>query len=188
MSILDACDTGKIPGRGSETGCWVRRGTGYLWNSVCERVGTQFRFDRRMYVFLGLAANWPVCTDAPGGTVHYPRSGTDSPPSTKSIQLTRRFECRNSGDVHRALRDREIMTALQVDPEAGTVAEQLAEAHRHLGGDRLFLVEDVVERLPGYPERFRHGRLAQRERRQYVLAQYLARMCRLDGRVLLDHQ
>ena len=99
-----------------------------------------------------------------------------------------RFKRRYSGDVHRAFRNRQIVTALQVDPEAGAVAEQLAEPHRHLSGDRLLLSQDVVEGLPRNPERFGHGCLAHRERRQDVLAQYLARMHRLDGRVSLDHR
>lgn len=47
-----------------------------------------------------------------------------------------------------------------------SVAEQLAETNPHLGGDRLFLVDDVVERIPGYRKRVGNGRLAHGERGQ----------------------
>ena len=47
------------------------------------------------------------------------------------------LESRYPGDVHRALRNRQVVCALQVDPEIGTVAEQLAETG-HLGGDGRF--------------------------------------------------
>ena len=57
-------------------------------------------------------------------------------------------ESRYPGDVQGALRDRQIVCALQVDPEIGTVAEQLAETNRHLCGDGLLLVEDIVRRRP----------------------------------------
>ena len=67
--------------------------------------------------------------------------------------------------VNRALRDRQVVAALQIDPKSVAIAEQLAEPHRHLSGHRLLLVQDVVERLPGYPKSIGNGRLAHRKRR-----------------------
>ena len=66
------------------------------------------------------------------------------------------FERRNPGNVHRAFRDGQVMASLEVDPERRSVAEQLTEANRRLGSNRLFLIEDVVERPAGCPERSRH--------------------------------
>ena len=60
-----------------------------------------------------------------------------------------RFERRYSADIHRTFRARQIVVALEVDPKARAVAEELAEANRHLGGNRLLLVQDVVERPAG---------------------------------------
>ena len=46
------------------------------------------------------------------------------------------------------------VAALQVDPESAAVTEQPAEPRRHFGSHRLLFVENVVERLPGYPQRY----------------------------------
>lgn len=57
------------------------------------------------------------------------------------------FKRRNPGNVHRAFRVGRVMASLEVDPERRSVAEQIAESNRRLGSNRLFLVEDVVERV-----------------------------------------
>ena len=98
------------------------------------------------------------------------------------------LESRYPGDIHGALRNRQIVGALQVDPEVRAVAEQLAEADCHLGGDGLLLVEDVVQRLPGYLQGIRHCGLAHGKCGKNVLSEYLARMDRLNGRVSVSHQ
>ena len=89
MNTFDACEAGQSPARASETGCLVRRETRYPWSCVCERVGSQFRVDGRMQICLHLAADWPVCSDGPGETVHYSRTGAGSLPFNKSNQLAR---------------------------------------------------------------------------------------------------
>ena len=68
------------------------------------------------------------------------------------------------------------MVALQIHPEVGSVAEQFAESDSHLGRDRLFLVQNIVERLPGDSEGGRHCRLAHAYRRKNILSEYFARM------------
>ena len=80
----------------------------------------------------------------------------------------------NTRYVYRSFRDRQIMIALKVDPETAAITEQLAESHRHLCGNRLFPIQDFVERLPRDSERICHRRLAHRQRRQDILAQYFA--------------
>jgi hypothetical protein len=68
---------------------------------------------------------------------------------------------------------------LQIDPEIGAIAEELAEAQRHTGSDGLFLIENVVERLTGNAEQPRDLALGFAKRRQHILAQHLAGMHRL---------
>ena len=57
-------------------------------------------------------------------------------------------------------RDCQVIAALQVRPEPSAVAEQLAESYCHLRRHWLLLVENIVQRLPRYPQRGRHGRFA----------------------------
>ena len=83
-----------------------------------------------------------------------------------------RFEGRDPRDIHRTFRDRQIVAALQIHPEPGTVSEP----NRHLGGHRLRLVEDAMERLSGYPEGIGNCCLARGERGQNILAEDFARM------------
>ena len=64
----------------------------------------------------------------------------------------------------------------------------LPKTNRHLGGDRLLLVEDAVERLSGNPERIGDGRLAHAKCGQDVLAENLSGMRRIYGSVSFDHQ
>jgi hypothetical protein len=48
---------------------------------------------------------------------------------------------------------RDIVLALQVEPEPRVVAEIAAEAHRRLGGDRAAAVENVGDAVGGHAER-----------------------------------
>jgi ActR/RegA family two-component response regulator len=58
---------------------------------------------------------------------------------------------------------RDVMLALEIEPESGAVAEIAAESHRRLGGDRAAAVDNVVMRPDGTPSAMAR-RLALRRR------------------------
>jgi hypothetical protein len=70
---------------------------------------------------------------------------------------------------------------LQVDPQVGAVAAELAKLDRHLGRHRRLLVQDVIERLPGNAEQPRDFGLRLAQRRKHVLPQRFSGMERLEG-------
>src|SRR5829696_9325223 len=76
-----------------------------------------------------------------------------------------------------------IMGRLHPDPDAGAVAEQLAEAHGNGGGHGLSLIEDVVEVLTRDAEQTCDLGLRPCDRRNNLFAQQLARMRRAAVRV-----
>src|SRR5215211_9486823 len=76
-----------------------------------------------------------------------------------------------------------VVRGLHPDPDAGAVAEQLAEAHGDGGGHGLSLIEDVVEVLARDAEQTCDLRLRPCDRRDNLFAQQLARMTRAAVRV-----
>ena len=66
--------------------------------------------------------------------------------------------------------------ALHVEPDVRTIAAEFAEPQRHAWRHRLFLVENVVKRLPGNAEQAGDFGLGAVKRRQNVFAQQLAGM------------
>ena len=57
-----------------------------------------------------------------------------------------RFKCRYSVDIYRAFRASQVVIVLQIDLELRTVAEEYAEANRHLGGNRLLPIMAAILR------------------------------------------
>src|SRR5205085_6614787 len=90
-----------------------------------------------------------------------------------------------------ALGTPEIVRLLHPDPQIRAVAAELAETKGHLGRHRRGSCEDAVKRLPSDAEPLRSVTHGHAERRQYVIAQNLARMRGASVRValggVLDH-
>jgi glucan biosynthesis protein len=63
-----------------------------------------------------------------------------------------RFDRRDLAQVDGPSRMPQVVCRLHRQPNFGSIAEELAELHRHGGGDGLLLVENAVEALPRNPE------------------------------------
>src|ERR1051325_4571574 len=69
-----------------------------------------------------------------------------------------------------------VVTALQIDPDIGTVPEQLAEAQGHSWRNRLPFTQDIEQRLTGNAEQAGDFGLAFAQRRKDLLTKHFPGM------------
>src|ERR1700745_61513 len=75
----------------------------------------------------------------------------------------------------------QIVFPLQIEPQVGAIAEELAKSESHARSYRLLFGQDIVKGLPRHAKQCRDFGFRLAEGREHILAQNRAGMCRSDA-------